>query len=384
MPSQRTITSVKLTDLFPATDCDCTADPVEAAIAAGHVRRQFHLTEPLAILNYTEVCAYENAWTPVTLGCRGLIYRTDTGEVVARPYAKFFNYGQAGAPELDLEGPAHVADKADGSLGILHPLPSGGWAIATRGSFASEQAIHATELFNREYAWRFTPRPGQTVLFEIVYPENRIVLDYAGLDDLILLGAVETATGAVLDPTWVSDWPGPVTDVFAASTLAEALAMEPRPNAEGVVVRMLDTGAMVKIKQADYVALHKIVTGLTARVVWQHLIDGKPLADLIAPLPDEFHGWVREVATGIADSTAAELDRLTAAFWKLTEQMPDGWDPADRAGRKDFAMVAAQSPDRWAFFNLLDGKDIRPELLKRAKPEPYLTPSGRTYTEDTA
>ncbi|MCW6008711.1 2'-5' RNA ligase [Micromonospora sp. CPCC 205371] len=375
---QRTITSVKLTDLFNSSTCDCIEDPVEAAIEAGHVRRQFHPAEPLAILNYTEACAYEGAWTPVTLACRGLIYRTDTGEVVARPFAKFFNYGQTGAPDLDLHAPALVTDKADGSLGILYPLPSGGWAVATRGSFTSEQALHATELFNRVYADRFTPRPEQTVLFEIVFPENRIVLDYAGLDDLILLGAVETATGAVLDPSWVSDWPGPVTTTFAAGTLAEALAMKPRANAEGVVVRLLDSGAMVKLKQADYVALHKIVTGLTARVVWQHLIEGKPLDELVAPLPDEFHPWCREVAADIqavVDQQTAEIEK---AYAEIVASLPEGFT------RKDFAAVAVSHPEKWAMFLLLDGRDIRPELWKRAKPEPYLTPSGRTYGEDTA
>ena len=45
--------------------------------------------------------------------------------------------------------------------------------------------------------------------------------------------------------------------------------MPPRSNAEGVVVR---TGLdMVKIKQEDYVALHRILTMTSARMVWEHL-----------------------------------------------------------------------------------------------------------------
>jgi RNA ligase len=370
IPSQRTISGVRINDVL---------DPDELARAQtlGHVRQQLHPTDPLAILNYTEVCAYEGGWTPVTLACRGLIHRTDTGEVVARGFNKFFNYGQPGAPTLDLGGSAIVTDKADGSLGILYPVPSGGWAVATRGSFASDQALHATALFQERYA-DFRPTPGVTTLFEIVYPTNRIVLDYAGMDDLILLGGVEIATGAVYDPSWFGWWNGPVTATFAASTLAEALAMEPRPNAEGVVVRLLDTGDMVKIKQADYVALHRIVTGLNARVVWQHMVDGKPLDELVAPLPDEFHPWCRDIAASITATVDQRMAEIEKAYAEVTASLPAGF------GRKEFAAVSVPHPDKWALFLLLDGRDPRPELWKRAKPEPYLTPSGRTYGEDTA
>jgi RNA ligase len=151
-----------------------------------------------------------------------------------------------------------------------------------------------------------------------------------------------------------------------------------------LVVYFPGTGDRMKLKQEDYVALHRIVTGLNARTVWQHLVDGQPLADLIEPLPDEFHQWVRDVAAGIAAWMVAEVDRLNAAFWDVARLMPDDWLPGDRGGRKDFAMVAAKHPDKWALFNILDGQDIRPELLKRAKPEAFVTPSGRTYGEDTA
>lgn len=270
------------------------------------------------------------------------------------------------------------------SLGILYPTGDGQFAVATRGSFASDQAVHATEVWRERYAARFTPPPGLTVLAEIVYPQNRIVVDYGDTDDLVLLGAVETATGAVLDPSWVPHWPGPCASAIAAESFAAALALPPRPNAEGLVVRCLHTGAMLKLKQEDYVRLHRIVTGLTARTVWEYLLTGGPLDDLIAPLPDEFHAWVRGVAAGIASGVAAEAERLDAEFRALVAQMPDGWTPSDRAGRKDFAAVAVPHPDKWAMFLLLDGRDLRPELLKRARPEPYVTPSGRTFNEDNA
>lgn len=357
------------------------------ALAEGHVREQTHPTEPLAILNYTERCVIvPGAWNPTTLACRGLIYRTDTGEVVARGFVKFFNYGQDGAPLLDMSTSVLATDKKDGSLGIVYPLPSGGWAVATRGSFASEQAYHATQVLNERYA-DFEPLADATTLVEIVYPQNRIVLDYGDYDDLILLGGQPLGGGRSILPATmciISDWPGPVTETLLAGRFAEALAMPDRVGAEGLVVHDLIGGAMVKIKQADYVELHRIVTNLTARKVHDHLLTGKPLDEFIAPLPDEFHAWVRGIAQGITDMVVGQTWLLEDEYIKVRDAMPDGWNPRTREGRAAFAQVAARHPDSWALFRLLDGREVDGELLKRARPEPFLTPTGRTYTEDNA
>lgn len=342
-----------------------------------NVRAQRHEELPLTIYNYTERCVYENAWDGVTLTCRGLIV-DDHGIVQARPFPKFFNYGQQGSPELDLNARALVTDKADGSLGILYP-DGDGWSVATRGSFASDQAIHATELWKERYEGSVLVGEGLTWLFEIVYPDNRIVLDYGDLDDLILLGGIRVDTGGSVPVTSMRDaWPGPVVDTFEHDTLADALAAKPRDNAEGLVVHVVNTNQRVKLKQEDYVALHRIVTGLSGRTVWKHLVDGLPLADLIEPLPDEFHDWVRDVADQLRTEVAHRKAAIEAAYADLVASLPDGWT------RKEFAANAVPHPERAALFAMLDGKDITPALWRDAKPEAFWTPNGRTFTEDTA
>src|SRR3954449_120205 len=277
---------------------DQLCDPTLLAemVGGGYIRTQTHPSLPLLIHNYTEKAQYENVWNAATLACRGLVVSRD-GRVLARPFAKFFNHGQPGAPELDLDGPVAVTDKADGSLGVLFPTP-GGWAVATRGSFDSEQARHATKVWCSRYAGAFQPPAGLTLLFEIIYPGNRIVLDYGDLDDLVLLGAVEIATGRSLGPGAVAGWPGPKVESFAYATLAEALAAPPRDNREGLVVHFTGPGSRLKIKYSEYVRLHRIVTGLNARVVWEAMGNGQ-LDELLEPLPDEFHAWASDVAAGL-------------------------------------------------------------------------------------
>ena len=61
-------------------------------IADGMVKEQVHPSLPLRILNYTPKAQFTpEAWNEVTDKCRGLIFDSQTGEIVARPFSKFWN-----------------------------------------------------------------------------------------------------------------------------------------------------------------------------------------------------------------------------------------------------------------------------------------------------
>jgi RNA ligase len=352
---------------MPTLDHLFPAHALAEAMSAGHVRAQSHPELPLTIYNYTEVCAFSGAWTEVTLACRGLIVETG-GAIAARPLAKFFNHGQTGAPVIELDEPVMVTDKADGSLGIIYPTPSGP-AVATRGSFSSDQAVHATAVLRSRYAG-WTPPAGLTVLVEIVYPGNRIVLDYDGLDDLILLGAVDIATGHSFGPAAVPSWPGPVVETFPYPTFGAALAAGPRPGKEGLVIQVTRTGDRLKIKYEEYVHLHRLITGLSARRVWEALGAGSAVVEIAAPLPDEFHDWVRLVADRMTAEAAAIRASVAEAYQMVIESLAEGWT------RKDFAMIAARHPLRGFLFAHLDGKSYHDAIWELVKPPADETPHG--------
>lgn len=348
---------------------------LDEMIQGGFVSARDHWEFPYVIYNYTQRTTFENKWNDVTMTCRGLIVNRDTGEVIARPFRKFFNHRQPGCPKVSGDARVIVTDKMDGSLGILYPEPDGGYAIATRGSFDSEQAIRGTAMWKERYEGIFRPFPGVTMLFEIVYPENRIVLDY-GYDDLVFLAAnsIEAGKDYPLEGVF---WPGRSCEHFHYRTFAEALAAPPRPNAEGLVIYLPDTGGeRIKIKQEDYLAMHKIVCGLSERAVWEALMSGCD-REFIQGLPDEFQEWAESIADRIASDVMEREDAIRAEYERIAATLPDEWS------RKDFAIHASKSPDRWALFALLDGHDIRPELLKRAKPDAKLHPNIRCQSEDT-
>ncbi|WP_371793115.1 hypothetical protein OG285_32820 [Streptomyces sp. NBC_01471] len=352
---------------------DDLLDPVLLArsLHAGYVREQTHPALPLRIFNYAEKAVFEREWNEVTRQCRGLVIDRQ-GRILARPYAKFFNYSEHPEGTFCLEDTVVVTDKLDGSLGILYPLPDGGHAIATRGSFASEQALHATKIWQERYAGTASIKPGVTYLFEIIFPENRIVCDYGALDDLVLLGGVDIATGTPL-PADELPWDGPRVDTFAFSTLADALAAPPRPGAEGFVLRFPGhDNTMIKVKQDDYVALHRIITGLNARAVWERLGAGDTVAEICDGLPDEFHDWVKDVAAELAGQCNEILAESLEEHQRIVEALPKG------RTRKDYALHASRSPMRAWLFMLLDGRDPSARIFHTLRPEADVRPVNTT------
>lgn len=354
-----TDTPVVSVNLFDVVD---EAEYVEA-VNAGHIGVQTHPELPYVIHNYTPSCMWENAWNNATLTCRGLVTHAETGVVVARPFRKFFNHEQPGAPVFDLDLPVVVTDKADGSLGLSVPRPDGSVQIATRGSFLSEQAVWASALFAERYAGQFRRNPRWTYLFEIIAPFNRIVVDYGPIEDLILLGAVDNATGRSVSAAEASEgYPGPVIEQYSYRSLREVLSAPARDNAEGFVLWDPVSDDRIKYKYDDYKRLHQYLTNTTPKHVWEVLSAGQDPAVVFADAPDEFHAWLRETSTRLSGEHATRKAEAVRAYDDIVHGLPSGWD------RRAFAEAAKSSPFRSALFMLLDGRPIDGLLWDGLKP----------------
>lgn len=329
-------------------------------VDSGYVRINSHPSSNLRLANYSEKTQFERRWNEVTLNCRGLVF-DDNYEIVARPFAKFFNFGERPL-EFSTDDPVEVTDKMDGSLGILFwNDEEAEYQIATRGSFNSDQAIHATEVWNRKYPFA-TPLEGYTFLFEIIYPANRIVLNYGELDDLVLLGAVEHSRGIVYGPNEAAgmmDWNGPKAKVFEYRTLNDCFGVH-RANAEGLVIR--SGTKMVKMKQEDYVTLHKLVTGLNERAVWERLKKGESAASICEQLPDEFHDWVVDTAQDLFVKFFEKEQEILGAYIDVITSLPGGFT------QKDFALKAVKTPYSSYLFKLLKCESVDDMIWETLKP----------------
>lgn len=332
----------------------------DAAVTAGYIRVQKHPDVDYVIHNYTDACTWDQAWDEATLNCRGLITDLE-GNIISRGMPKFFNSDQEQAPQLALDDKVYVADKMDGSLGILYKLPDGTEAIATRGSFASDQAVFATDWWRRNRPAFNYAKGDETLVFEIIYPENRIVVDYGEKAELVLLGAVDNQTG-VFSPTIVRElshapW------FKELSTWKDVLEAPDRANAEGFVVTRLSDGAMVKVKYEDYKRLHRYMTRVTERHVWEALFLNRDLKEEFAGAPDEFHAWVHVVADALRSSFDDVKLSAENAFIDVQRELNYNFT------RKEFADHISKHELKSYLFKLLDARDITEMIWKNLKPE---------------
>ena len=90
----------------------------------------------LLMFAYTPAAQYAGRWNAFERMSRGLILDATTGEVVARPFDKFYNWDEGGRTSDTTFD--YVMEKVDGSL-IICFHHGGRWRAATRGSFTSDQ-----------------------------------------------------------------------------------------------------------------------------------------------------------------------------------------------------------------------------------------------------
>ena len=357
-------------------------------VVEGWLVSQKHPTLPLAIYNYSQSTQYEGHWDDVTISCRGLIVDTETGEVIIRPFQKFFNYEEV-PNEVPWETSEYiyVQEKMDGSLGILFRYKDD-WILATRGSFTSTQAVRGMEILKSKYDLN---KFEHTVayLVEIIYPENRIVVDY-GEEKITFLSAVlnrawkwnENKEGNELHWTTATLYfhmSGIAKEDFVDTSvhfkregvlfgkeLYEDLKSRNTKNREGFVLRFFPSNYRCKIKFEDYVALHRIVTQVSSYDIWENLRDhGKLPESFLSNVPDEFYDWVKKTESEVLDSFRF-LKSLHAAH--VSSILRSGLDDR-KLMAEAFMRIKDPRINSGVLFLIADGKDPNRKIWDMAKPE---------------
>lgn len=96
----------------------------------------FHPTLPLVILNYDMIDSPKT--NPIVRECRGLVLETITYNLIAKPFNRFFNYGEVEKEcKLFNFNDFMTHEKVDGSLILLYHY-NNNWMLNTRGSFAQD------------------------------------------------------------------------------------------------------------------------------------------------------------------------------------------------------------------------------------------------------
>lgn len=293
---------------------------VNKMIDAGFISKRKHSDDSdIVILNYTPECVFERAWNEQTLQCRGLIVNERTGEVLARGFNKFFNYGEeTGLEEAYRPGKPEITVKHDGSLGILYRV-NGEVRWSTRGDFESSQSKVANRIWKKKYSHAKVPN-NLTLLAEIISPETRVVVDYDGLEELILIGVIDRFNGqdySYEEMKLIGETIGmPVTEKVPG-TLSGILKVAKTldHNHEGFVLRW-ENGYRLKVKGDKYVEVHKLVYGLSDKQLASSWASGS-LRDYLVAVPEEFRKDVEKKVEKLEQTYENIISEVDDAYKKI-------------------------------------------------------------------
>jgi RNA ligase len=244
--------------------------------------------------------------------------------------------------------------------------------MATRGSFTSEQSIRGLEILKSIYNLnRFVKE--FTYLCEIIYPENRIVVNY-GKEKITFL-SVTTPKGEL---NWTT-----AKSIFYLSSIKEEDVVDNTmvtfnketfdvykslnlPNEEGFVIRFYPSNFRMKIKFEEYVRLHRILTNVSNRDIWEVLRTNGDMKEILDGVPDEFYHWVRNTKEDLLNQYN-QLEREYLWIFKIINRAPN------IENRAVFADYAKRYKHPSILFNMLDGKNYSQHIWKLLYP-PYSKP----------
>lgn len=349
-------------------------EPFEKEVKNKYVSK--NVNGNLVLYNYTDSCTYDKAWNDVTIWARGIIFDRNEGRLVAAPFKKFFNMSELQRSTTENEEntmdqdrkllfdsirdnvPFEVFNKEDGSLGIIYHY-DGKWNVATRGSFNSDQAVKGEEILKKYDMSRVNTE--LTLLVEIIYPENKIVIDYKGEEKLVLLGANHRVKQVEVSRTFLektSEMTGmPIVESYKYSIEQMVALQKTLPkDSEGFVVRF-ENGLRVKIKGEEYLRIHKLISQVSPLAFWESMVDGKVRADFLKELPEEY----REEADRIVKILEKKyFDIYHMALWQFGEAYPgtmlvsEDLKAVKNDLRKSLGLKQKQYTFGHMFFNILD------------------------------
>lgn len=318
----------------------------------------------LCLLKYADDVAWgDKPWSTFSRFSRGLVVDMKNQAVLAHGFDKFFNLGQM--PETNYEilkdkKEFEVSEKLDGSCLVSFFNPNDNqFYLTTTGSFDSEHGKVGTELFRSMVA---CPKIAAlaatgTLIFELIDPKFRIVIDYRKKNyepGLYLIG-YRTQEGRLLSYAEVADLAAslsiPCMKTYKFNSLCQLTykVKDLTILEEGFVLRYPD-GLMVKIKGESYLQAHRFISSLSDKNILQALIEGVD-KQMLEVCPDEFRP---EITEKVAYFKSRKLDILHRCYKYFAN--------APKDDRKTFALWVQANVEprlKGCLFQLMDCKPLR-------------------------
>jgi len=338
----------------------------------GFLMTSRHPTLPLTVFKYSKgyevsIFKMENTtgrtpdnWSELMKMCRGLVLDDDYN-IISKPFNKFFNIEDY-KYDYPKDAPFVVFEKIDGSCLEVF-LYKGEIITCTLGSFVSDMADYAQFLLAHkynDYIGQF--KEGFTYIFEIIYPGNRVVLNYEGREELIFLAQFNLETCKEVYNATLEGFP--YAKKFEFNSIDEILETKKRKefnNEEGYVVLFPELDFRLKIKFEEYFKIHRIVSGLTEWKVWEGLKNNTLQELLIDNLPDEFIAEFELIKNNLIE----KYNEIHAVSKNIFVQLDN------LKTRKDFA-IEVMGNYKFYFpilFKMFDGREYSNEIWQKIEPK---------------
>ena len=293
-------------------------------------------------VNMTELLKW-NRKAAIRRECRGIAFDKDTGEVVSRPFHKFFNHGER--LEEVFTGGYTDYEKLDGSM--VRPLPNGRWATkagVTDVAMMVEEHFGYDEELNEYNKGCF--KLGLTPIYEFTSPNNKIVLEY-DKPELTILAVRDNYLGRYL----------PRYNHLHSRKVHKRNFNKLSTTAEGIV-RYYDEGGIEKFKTDWYVQAHKGKELINnERNLIKLYLDNK-IDDILPTLLPEDRLKVNTFLGDFKFGMAWLKGHYSGSFKAL----------GDNYDRKKYATMSKDSKYvKAAVFKQMDGVDVQQAVLNRVR-----------------
>jgi RNA ligase len=253
----------RLANPYPHLDLVLNRKVLDRHLGSGIVRATPHERGGLIVYNYSGLCERRRSWDGVTCVTRGLV-RDNKGFVIARPFQKFFGWGQKTTSALRAvrwTDEWYALEKLDGTM-LTASNYHGQLLVATRGSFDAWQIARALAIWPDG----LVPPAGVTWVIEYVSPDNQIVVKY-DCDELDALGVINNWDGAddfgSLEQLWSAGFSRPTRYVADSPDQLLGLCADDG-SAEGFVAvwpRKGRPSGRLKVKHPAYIEAHQARLG---------------------------------------------------------------------------------------------------------------------------
>lgn len=312
------------------------------------------------ILKYDQIDSDFNE--PIVRESRGLILDEHNDyKVVCKAFDKFFNYGEELAAEINWDT-AKIQEKVDGSIMKLWWSERFmKWIVSTNGTIYAQNAdvmfpkngiTNFRDMFMEVYnkkEIRGEPQKDSTHVFELVGPQNRVVIPYEEIE-LYYLTSVNNETFEEFQDESFINFPVPLSYYF--SSLEETVEFTKTDDFntfrnEGFVVKDGNNNR-IKIKTEDYLKIHRMrgETNPTPKRFLE-LLRMNEASEFLSYFPEYKEDY-------------DEFKERYIRYRKNLDNLVDYYVTIKHLDRKDFASKAQKTIAPAFMFGLLDGKYSNP------------------------